>query len=114
MVDETGGNPLAMLELVGELTAEQLAGRFPLPRRLPVGRRVDVHFLAQVATLSPEARTVLLIAAASSDDEPSTVWRAAALLGVSAEAANPAVAARDPLARAANRVPPSPHPLGGL
>ena len=51
MIDETGGNPLAMLEVVGELSAEQLAGRFPLPRRLPVGRRVDVHFLAQVATV---------------------------------------------------------------
>lgn len=92
MIKETDGNPLAMLELVGELTADQLAGRFPLPRLLPVGRRVDAHFLAQVATLPPESRTVLLIAAASSDDEPSTVWRAAALLGVSDGAASPAVA----------------------
>ncbi len=91
VIDETGGNPLAMLELVGELSAEQLAGRFPLPRRLPVGRRVDVHFLAQVATLSPEARTVLLIAAACADEKPSTVWRAGALLGVAAAAANHAV-----------------------
>lgn len=92
MINETGGNPLAMLELAGALTAEQLAGRRLLPRRLPVGRRVDAYFLAQVAMLSPEARTVLLVAAASTDDEPTTVWRAAALLGVAAEAANPAVA----------------------
>jgi DNA-binding CsgD family transcriptional regulator len=91
LIDETGGNPLAMLELLGELSAEQLAGRFPLPRRLPVGRRVDVHFLAQVATLSPEARTVLLVAAACADENPSTVWRAGALLGVDAAAANHAV-----------------------
>jgi DNA-binding CsgD family transcriptional regulator len=91
IIAETGGNPLAMLELVGALTAEQLAGRFPLPRRLPVGRRVEAHFLAQVTTLSPQARTVLLVAAASSDDEPSTVWRAATLLDVEAEAAAPAV-----------------------
>ena len=92
MITETGGNPLAMLELAGELTTEQLAGRFPLPRRLPVGRRVDVHFLAQVATLSAQARTILLVAAATSEDAPATVWRAAALLGVAAEAANSAVA----------------------
>ena len=91
MIDETGGNPLAMIELAGELSAEQLAGRFPLPRRLPVGRRVDVHFLAQVAVLAPEARTVLLVAAASSDDEPSTVWRAVALLGLTDEASSDAV-----------------------
>jgi DNA-binding CsgD family transcriptional regulator len=111
VIDETGGNPLAMLELVGELTAEQLAGRFPLPRRLPVGRRVDVHFLAQVATLSPEARTVLLVAAACADDEPSTVWRATALLGVAAAANHavqqrivslePRIAFRHPLIRSA-------------
>lgn len=88
MIDETGGNPLAMLELLGELSAEQLAGRFPLPRRLPVGRRVDVHFLAQVATLSPQARTALLVAAACGDEKPSTVWRACALLGVAEAAAN--------------------------
>jgi DNA-binding CsgD family transcriptional regulator len=110
--DETGGNPLAMLELLGELTAEQLAGRFPLPRRLPVGRRVDVHFLAQVATLSPEARTLLLVAAACADEKPSTVWRAGALLGVVAAAADhavqqgimslePRIAFRHPLIRSA-------------
>ncbi|OYN82763.1 helix-turn-helix transcriptional regulator [Mycolicibacterium sphagni] len=112
MISETGGNPLAMLELVGELTAEQLAGRFPLPRRLPVGRRVEVHFLAQIAALSPEARTVLLVAAACADDEPSTVQRAGALLGVTAAAANhpvqqgivslePRIAFRHPLIRSA-------------
>lgn len=112
VIDETGGNPLAMLELVGELTAEQLAGRFPLPLRLPVGRRVDVHFLEQVATLPPEAHTVLLVAAACTDDEPSTVWRASALLGVAAAAANhavqqgivsfePRIAFRHPLIRSA-------------
>ncbi|WP_140694090.1 helix-turn-helix transcriptional regulator [Mycolicibacterium hodleri] len=112
VIDETGGNPLAMLELLSELSAEQLAGRFPLPRRLPVGRRVDVHFLAQVATLSSEARTVLLVAAACADEKPSTVWRAGALLGVAAAAANhavqqgilslePRIAFRHPLIRSA-------------
>ena len=112
VIDETGGNPLAMLEMVRELSAEQLAGRFPLPRRLPVGRRVDAHFLAQIATLSPDARDLLLVAAACADDEPSTVWRAGALLGVTAAAANsavqqgiislePRVAFRHPLIRSA-------------
>ncbi|WP_178359017.1 LuxR family transcriptional regulator [Mycolicibacterium hippocampi] len=112
VIDETGGNPLAMLELLGELSTEQLAGRFPLPRHLPVGHRVDVHFLAQVATLPPEARTVLLIAAACVDEKSSTVWRAGALLGVAAAAANhavqqgivtlePRIAFRHPLIRSA-------------
>jgi DNA-binding CsgD family transcriptional regulator len=92
MITETGGNPLALIELARELTAEQLVGRLPLPPHLPVGRRVDSHFLAQVRTLPLDTRTLLLIAAASSDDEPATLWRAAALLEISADAVNPAVA----------------------
>jgi len=92
MITETGGNPLALIELARQLTAEQLVGRLPLPPHLPVGRRVDTHFLAQVRTLPPDTRTLLLIAAASSDDEPATLWRAAALLEISADAVNPAVA----------------------
>ena len=114
MIDETGGNPLAMLELAGELTAEQLAGRFPLPRRLPVGRRVDVHFLAQVATLSPEARTVLLVAAACADDEPSTLWRAACTAGRGRRGGQCTLCAGDRVLGAAHRVPSSADPLGGV
>ena len=38
IIAETGGNPLALLELAGLLTPDQLAGRSPLPQRLPVGR----------------------------------------------------------------------------
>lgn len=90
VIAETGGNPLAMLELVRELDAEQLAGRSPLPPRLPVGRRVDAHYSTQIAALPPAARTVLLVAACG-DAEPSTVWRAAARLGATASAADPAV-----------------------
>jgi DNA-binding CsgD family transcriptional regulator len=112
VIDETGGNPLAMLETVSELTADQLAGRVRLPARLPVGRWVEEHFLAQVATMPPDARTFLLIAAASSDDEPTTIWRAAELLGTATGAANlavgqgivslePRIAFRHPLIRSA-------------
>ena len=88
LIDETGGNPLAMLELVRLLTPDQLAGQFPLPHRLAIGPCVDAHFLAQVASLSPQARTVLLVAAASSDEEPPRVWQAAALLGATPELAD--------------------------
>jgi hypothetical protein len=40
IISETGGNPLALRELAVHLTPDQLAGRSPLPRRLPVGRRL--------------------------------------------------------------------------
>ena len=51
IITETGGNPLALLELAGQLTPDQLAGRSPLPQWLPVGRRMQAHFLRQVRTL---------------------------------------------------------------
>jgi DNA-binding CsgD family transcriptional regulator/tetratricopeptide (TPR) repeat protein len=92
LISETGGNPLALLELAGQLSAAQLAGRSPLPQRLPVGRRMQGHFLRQVKTLPPAASLVLLLASAASSDDPAALWRAAALLDLGPDAADPAVA----------------------
>ena len=46
-------NPLALRELATHLTPDQLAGRSPLPPRLPVGRRLHGHFLRQATTSRP-------------------------------------------------------------
>jgi DNA-binding CsgD family transcriptional regulator len=92
IITDTGGNPLAMLELLGQLTPDQLAGRSPLPQQLPVGRGMDAHFLRQVAVLPTDTRSLLLLASAASSDEPAVLWRAAALLGLATDAADPAVA----------------------
>ena len=43
---ETAGNPLALLEVARLLTPDQLAGRSPLPQRLPAGRGMQGHFLS--------------------------------------------------------------------
>ena len=82
------------MSLRGQLTADQLAGRSPLPQRLPVGRRMQAHFLRQVRMLPPAARSLLLLASAASSDDPAALWRAAALLGLAPDAADP-VAAQD-------------------
>src|SRR5450631_3204567 len=92
IIDETGGNPLALRELAMHLTPDQLAGRSPLPPRLPVGRRLHGHFLRQAMMLPPATGTWLLLASAASGDDPATLWRAAALLGLEPDAADPAVA----------------------
>jgi DNA-binding CsgD family transcriptional regulator/tetratricopeptide (TPR) repeat protein len=92
IIAETGGNPLALRELAGQLTPGQLAGRSPLPPRLPVGRRLQGHFLRQAELLPPATSTWLLLAAAASGDDPAALWRAAALLGLEPDAADPAVA----------------------
>src|SRR5271166_559060 len=92
IITETGGNPLALLEVAGQLTPDQLAGRSPLPQRLPVGRRLQGHFLRQVKMLPADTGSLLLLASAASDDDPDALWQAAALLGLEPDAADPAVA----------------------
>lgn len=112
IVAETEGNPLAMLELLNQLTSEQLAGRLPLPQQLPTGRGLNAHFLRQLEVLSAATRSLLVLASAMTTDDPSTLWRAAALLGLSEAAADGAedldvmtirdtVTFRHPLVRAA-------------
>jgi DNA-binding CsgD family transcriptional regulator len=92
IIAETGGNPLALQELARQLTPGQLAGRAPLPPRLPAGRHLHGHFLRQVKMLPPAAGSFLLLASAASSDDPAALWRAAALLGLGPDAADPAVA----------------------
>ena len=45
LLEVTAGNPLGLVELTGALTAEQLAGREPLPDRLPLTAGVERAFL---------------------------------------------------------------------
>ena len=112
IVRETAGNPLAIVELLGLLTPQQLAGRTTLPQRLPVGRAIEAHFLRRVKTLPPDTRSLLLLASAAQTDDPSALWRAAAILDVPPEAADalvgqdilslhPQVEFRHPLIRSA-------------
>jgi len=91
IVMETGGNPLAILELLGLLSPHQLAGRASLPERLPVGRGIEAHFLRRVKTLPPDTHSLVLLASAASGADPAALWRAAALLGLTPEVADPLV-----------------------
>jgi len=93
IVAGTGGNPLALLELADALAAEQLSGIAPLPDPLPVGRLLEGHFQQLVRALPPETGTLLLLLAAAPSDDTGLMWRAAGRLGLSARAAQPAVAA---------------------
>jgi DNA-binding CsgD family transcriptional regulator len=93
LVAETGGNPLALLELARELTPEQLAGRAPLPEPLPLGRRLEDQFLRRVRRLPPDTQTLLLLAAADQPGDHNRLGRAAAELGVPESAATAAEAA---------------------
>jgi DNA-binding CsgD family transcriptional regulator len=90
IVAETRGNPLALLELPRGLTFEELTGYVgPVGGTTPQAR-VEESFQRQLAPLDAGTRTLLLLAAAEPLGDPVLLWRAAARLGVGADAAGPA------------------------
>ena len=62
---ETGGNPLALVELSATLTADQLGGAELPEAPLEPGTAIRLRFAARLDRLSPPARTALLVAAAA-------------------------------------------------
>jgi DNA-binding CsgD family transcriptional regulator len=86
IVAETRGNPLALLELPAELTPDQLSGVDPLPSQLHLTSRVERLFLDRSRRLPPDVQTALLLAAADDSSEPDVARRAAAALGLDADA----------------------------
>ena len=86
LLASTGGNPLALVELPGVLSADQLAGRASLPGRLPVTRTVERVFRDRARRLSPGAQRLLLVASADDSTQIRTVVTAAANVGAGAGA----------------------------
>jgi len=90
---ETGGNPLALLELPRGLTAQELAGGFGLPIKTRLSGGIEDNFCRRIDVLPEPTRRLLLIAAAEPLGDPALVWGAAARLGILADAAVPATEA---------------------
>jgi DNA-binding CsgD family transcriptional regulator len=90
IVAETGGNPLALLELPRGLTAAELAVGFGMAGAAALPGGVEESFRRRAEALPPEARRLLLVAAAEPLGDPALMWRAAVLLGIGAAAARPA------------------------
>src|SRR6266699_2939540 len=87
IVRETQGCPMAIIELVGELSGAGL-----LPEPLPLSRRLEAHFLRQVRVLPATTQALLLVAAAEPSGDPRLITSAAAWLGSPPAAAEPAQA----------------------
>jgi hypothetical protein len=93
IVAETGGNPLALLELPRGLPPAELAGGFALPSTVPLSVSIEQSFRRRLEALPEETRSLLLVAAAEPVGDPVLVWRAAGRPGIRAEAATPAAEA---------------------
>ena len=113
LVAETGGNPLALLELPAGLQSDQLRGTAPLPPRLALTARVERAFLDRIRRASPDAQALLLLAAADDTGRSGVLHDAATAFGIDPAAWDEAeragllsvdddrVAVRHPLVRSA-------------
>jgi DNA-binding CsgD family transcriptional regulator/tetratricopeptide (TPR) repeat protein len=93
IVAETGGNPLALLELPRGMSAAELAGGFAVagPVGVGVSGSIEDGFRLRLDALPADTRRLLQLAAADAVGEPLLVWRAAERLGIDPDAATPAV-----------------------
>ncbi|MFD4638130.1 ATP-binding protein [Lentzea sp. NPDC058436] len=84
VLEEAGGNPLALLELGAARLAAQREGRAEPAHQvgpLPVTRRVQDTFRAQIVGLPPACQSMLLVAAADRFAGMETVLRVARAVG---------------------------------
>ena len=91
VIAEAQGNPLALVEVAYPLTPERLAGVFA-PGALAPSGRIEATSRHRIHRLPPEAQLLLLLAAAEPAGDPALLWRAAAALGLTSDAATPAEA----------------------
>jgi DNA-binding CsgD family transcriptional regulator len=90
LCEATHGNPLALIELSGVLSAEQLAGRRALPDPVPAGPTLERAFAWRAERLSGDAQQALLVAAVALSDEVETIGAALESLGLQHDALEPA------------------------
>ncbi|WP_312859611.1 AAA family ATPase, partial [Pseudonocardia xinjiangensis] len=93
IVDETRGNPRALLELPRGPASAELTGGFGPSDAPAIPRRIEEGLRRQLEPLEAGTRQLLLVAAAEPLGDPVLVWRAAARLGMRVEAAAPAASA---------------------
>ncbi len=89
---ETRGNPLALLELPREFSAERFAGGFGLPSYGSLPGRIEASFWRRVQQLPTETQRLLLLAAADPTGEPALLVRASVKIGVPIHQLSPAEA----------------------
>ena len=86
IIEETRGNPLALLELPRGLTVTQLAGGFGLLGAEGLSGRIEETFIRRLAGLSDDARRLLLLAAAEPLGDQLLLLRAIEQLGIAVSA----------------------------
>ena len=92
IITESGGNPLALLELPHGVTVAELAGGFGVAGPLALAGRIEQSFLRRIERLPELTQRLMLVAAAEPVGDPAMLWRAAGHLGIGTDAVAPAEA----------------------
>src|SRR5580692_5945317 len=87
VIAETGGNPLALIEIGRELADGARDDDPFLSGPLPLGRRLEQRYLREVRELPAATQALLLAAAADPTGDPGLLVRAGRELGFTLEAA---------------------------
>ena len=90
LVELTGKNPLALVELPGALSQAQRDGREPIDEPLPTSPTLLVAFGRRLERLPSETRRLLVLAAADDSADVMTTLRAAAIEGLDESHLEPA------------------------
>src|SRR4051794_6343742 len=90
IIDETGGNPLALVELSQRTTPAERAGGFAPAGAGDLPSQLEDRYLRRVAGLPDTTRRLLLLAAADPLGDASVLWRAAERLAIHPSAADAA------------------------
>ena len=91
LINESHGNPLALLELPRTWNISDVAGGFGLPAHQPVASKIEQSFAKRLLGLPGETQLLVLAAAAEPLGDPLLLHRAAEILELDLTAAEPAV-----------------------
>jgi DNA-binding CsgD family transcriptional regulator len=91
IVNESHGNPLALLELPRTWDASELAGGFGLPSNQPVAGKIEQSFARRISALPTDTQLLAVAAAAEPLGDPVLLHHAVGSLGLDMAAADAAV-----------------------
>jgi DNA-binding CsgD family transcriptional regulator len=93
IIAETGGNPLALVELSQRMSSAERAAGFAPPAEVDLPSRLEERYLRRVAELPEATQRLILLAAAEPLADATLLWRAAERLSTDAGALAPATEA---------------------
>jgi DNA-binding CsgD family transcriptional regulator len=91
IVDETQGNPLALIELGARLSAPGFAGGFASVDGVSLADRIEDEYLARLNSLPEDTQHLLLLAATDPVGDTALIQRAAKRLGLGVDVAQSAL-----------------------